>query len=114
MLRDTGADPGNQLSLGERERQWASVLVWAKVTLGEPFYAPRPIRDRQPPETQQKWRSHPHPRNWPPDEEASKTAPSQFYLALRNTLASYAAELAAQIDDAALQAPSRPGARHAT
>jgi hypothetical protein len=113
ILRGTGADPGNQLSLGERERQWASVLVWAKATLGETYYAPRPIRDQQAAETQQKWRNHPHPRNWPPDEEASKTSPSQFYLALRNTLTNYAAELATQTDDAALQPQSRPGARPA-
>jgi len=113
MLRSTRADPGNQLCLGERERQWASVLVWAKVTLGEPYYAPRPVRDQQAPGTQQKWRNHPHPRNWPPDEEASKTAPSQFYLALSNRITSYAAELAAQIDDAASQPPSRPGPRQA-
>jgi len=99
--------------MGERERQWASVLVWAEITRGERFYAPRPVRDQQAPETGQKWRSHPHPQNWPPDAEASKATPSRFYLALRNTLTSYAAELAAQIDDTALRAEFRTGTRWA-
>ena len=99
---------------GERERQWASVIVWAEITQGERILAPRPVRDRQAPETRRKWANRPHPRRWPPDPETSKANPSRFYLALGNTLTSYAAGLADQIDHTAPPSKGQPRTRQAS
>jgi hypothetical protein len=112
MLRGTGADPGNQLSLGERERQWASVLVWAKVTLGEPFYAanPRPAAPRDPAEMAQ---------SPPPQELASRRGSLQDRAI---AVLSRAQEHARQLRGRTCRPDRRrsvtstvaPGARHAT
>jgi hypothetical protein len=47
---------GFRLELGDRKRQTASIIVWARVTQGEHVFAPHPIRDEQPPDIQSAWR----------------------------------------------------------
>lgn len=47
---------GIQPQLGDRKRQTASVIVWARITQGEHLFAPHPIRDQQPPDIQLAWR----------------------------------------------------------
>jgi hypothetical protein len=46
----------SRVELGDRKRQTASVMVWARVTQGEPVLAPHPICDRWPREVQMAWR----------------------------------------------------------
>jgi TniQ len=40
------------LELGDKRRQTASMIVWARITQGEHVFAPHPIRDQQPPDIQ--------------------------------------------------------------
>jgi hypothetical protein len=113
MLQHSQARAGNRLAPGERERQWASVIVWAEITRGEHVFAPRPVRDQQPPEIRREWSRRSHPGSWPLNPETSKTTPSRIYLALRNTLISYAAELTTEIDGTASPTEFRLGPHRA-
>jgi hypothetical protein len=46
----------SRIELGDRKRQTASILVWARVTQGEHVLAPHPIRDQLPPKVRDAWR----------------------------------------------------------
>jgi hypothetical protein len=47
---------GGRPELGDRKRQSASIIVWARVTGSEHVFAPHPIRDRQPEHLHHLWR----------------------------------------------------------
>ncbi len=98
IAEDSGF-PARQWPATDRERQYASIHVWAEITQSDHRYAPHPIRDQQPPEIQQAWRTRCRPGNWPasPHEPLTRfTSPA--YLALQKTLNAYAAQLATDID----------------
>ncbi|SFH09992.1 TniQ protein [Streptomyces mirabilis] len=47
---------GHRPELGERKRQTASIVVWARLSEGEHVFAPHPIRNRQDPKNRNAWR----------------------------------------------------------
>ena len=81
--------------LGDRKRQLASVYVWARVTAGEPTFAPRPLEAAQPPDVREGWR-----RSWNGIWWALLTAtkPRAAYTSLRAELDDLASTLAMTID----------------
>jgi hypothetical protein len=85
-----------RMELGDRKRQTASILVWARVTQGEHTLAPHPIRDRLPPAAQKAWR-------WSAADAWSRFQTgraSGSELDLKGILDQYADTLASRIDRA--------------
>jgi hypothetical protein len=87
--------PGpHQPELGDRKRQIASIYVWAQVTSGEHYFAPRPIEAAQPHEIQEDWKGR-----WNNILHLiRRDRPSPHYTNLRTKLDTLAASLAASID----------------
>lgn len=81
--------------LGDRKRQCASEVVWTRVTQGEHLFAPRPIEDRQPPDTRRDWTQR---RNttW---HQFQTSRPLRHYADLKHLLDHHADRLARHIDD---------------
>lgn len=87
--------PGpHQPELGDRKRQIASIYVWAQVTSGEHYFAPRPIEAAQPPEIQEAWKAR---RNHIL-HLIRRDRPSPHYTNLRTELNTLATSLARSID----------------
>ena len=87
--------PGpHQPELGDRKRQVASIYVWAQVTSGEHYFAPRPIEAAQPPQTQAVWKAK---RN-NILHLIKRSRPSPHYTSLKAELNDLAASLARSID----------------
>jgi len=81
--------------IGDHTRQIASVYVWARVTCGEPRFAPRPIQAAQSPEVQEDWR-----RRWNAiwGLLLRSSKPRSYYTLLRTELDTLADALAEAID----------------
>lgn len=88
-----------QPTLDDRKRQEASAFIWARVTQGEPRFAPRPIEARQPPHTQLEWLQR-RGNTW---HHLSREAPLDHYGALKNILTHHADLLIAKIDSGGLR-----------
>jgi hypothetical protein len=87
--------PGpHQPELGDRKRQIASIYVWAQVTSGEHYFAPRPIEAAQPPEVQEAWKG----RRNNILHLIRRSRPSPHYTGLKTELNNLAASLARSID----------------
>jgi hypothetical protein len=52
LLNRLGHNHTSRMELGDRKRQTASIMVWARVTQGEHLLAPHPLRDQLPAEAQ--------------------------------------------------------------
>jgi hypothetical protein len=92
--------PGpHQPELGDRKRQIASIYVWAQVTSGEHYFAPRPIEAAQPPEIQEAWKKR---RNtiW---HLMNRSKPGPHYTSLKAELGTTTTSLTRTIDDARRQ-----------
>jgi hypothetical protein len=86
---------GRQPELGDRKRQTASIIAWARITQGEHVFAPHPIRDRQPPDIQSAWRPSAYSM-W----ARFKRGPMYHHdRELKQVLDNYADQLAARIDE---------------
>lgn len=85
-----------QPDLGDRKRQCASVVVWARVTQGEHVFAPHPIEQAQPPDIRRAWmlRRGTTWFNFQTDQ------PKRHYADLKRLLDAYADRLAVRIDGA--------------
>ena len=82
-----------QPTLGDRKRQEASAFVWARITQGEPLFAPRPIEAKQAVHIQQAW-FHRRGNTW---HHLWRPQPLAHYAALRELLVQHADQLAAKI-----------------
>jgi hypothetical protein len=83
------------LEFGDKRRQTASMIVWARITQGEHVFAPHPIRDQQPPDIQRAWRIRDYAM-W------FRIKSGQMYHSdreLKQVLDNYADQLAARIDE---------------
>ncbi len=80
--------------LGDRKRQVASMVVWARITHGEHLFAPRPIEDEQPPAVRRAWRLR-RGTTW---FHFQTDRPKPHYADLKRLLDAYADQLAARID----------------
>ncbi|WP_102922365.1 hypothetical protein [Streptomyces noursei] len=80
--------------MDDRKRQEASAFVWAKVTQGEPRFAPRPIEAAQPDPVRSTWLQR-RSSTW-----AKLTCPDPMahYAALRDVLLLHAKHLSREID----------------
>jgi hypothetical protein len=56
-----GHGRGQQPELGDRQRDWASIIVWSRITGSERILAPHPIRDQQPAAIAEQWRQRAAP-----------------------------------------------------
>ena len=83
------------IQLGDRRRQTASMIVWARVTQGEHLFAPHPIRDQQPPDVQEAWRMSDYAA-W---NRIQKNQVRHVDADLYRVLYVYADELAARFDN---------------
>jgi len=83
-----------QPTLDDRKRQEASAFIWARITQGEPRFAPRPIEAQQPPHTQREWLQR-RANTW---HHLTREAPLAHYEALKNILTHHADLLIAKID----------------
>jgi len=87
--------PGpHQPELGDRKRQIASVYVWAQVTSGEHYFAPRPIEAGQPELIRRTWAAR-RGATW---HQLARSDPLNHYAHLRALLTEHAQQLAAGID----------------
>jgi hypothetical protein len=86
---------GYQPELGDRKRQTASMIVWARITQGEHVFAPHPIRDQQPPNIQRAWRASDYTM-WAQFKNGQKYHHDRE---LKQVLDNYADRLAAHIDE---------------
>jgi TniQ len=80
--------------LDDRKRQEASAFVWARVTQGEPLFAPRPIEAEQSEDVRLVWIRR-RSSTW---AKLMQPSPVGHYSALRTLLTQYADQLAKQID----------------
>lgn len=87
----------SRLELGDRKRQTASILVWARVTQGDHLLAPHPVRDTQPAEVQNAWRLS----TYALCARYNSGQARHHDLELRRVLYLFAAEVAARIDHGA-------------
>jgi hypothetical protein len=94
LLNRLGGSHDGRMEWGDRKRQTASILVWARVTQGEHLLAPQPIHDQLPPEAQKTWRAT-FGHNCPVFQ-AGRVGPGA--LRLKGILDEYADTLAASID----------------
>jgi len=83
-----------QPDLGDRKRQCASVVVWARITQGEHLFAPHPIEEEQPPAVRRAWRLR-RDTTW---FLFQTDRPKRHYADLRKLLDAYADQLAERID----------------
>jgi hypothetical protein len=83
--------------LDDRKRQEASAFIWARVTQGEPRFAPRPIEAMQPEPVRASWARH-RGNTW-----SKLTWPGRLvhYAELRELLIEHASHLARSIDNSA-------------
>jgi hypothetical protein len=81
--------------LDDRKRQEASAFTWARVTQGEPQFAPRPIEASQPEPVQRQWTLH-RANTW-----GKIASPGRFvhYAELRSLLIEHSDQLARDIDN---------------
>lgn len=81
--------------LDDRKRQEASAFIWARVTQGEPRFAPRPIEASQPDPVRREWTLH-RANTW-----GKLTSPGRFahYAELRGLLIEYSDRLARNINN---------------
>jgi hypothetical protein len=84
----------SRLQLGDRKRQTASILVWARVTQGEHVLAPHPIRDSLPADLRDAWRLTDY-ATW---ARFQKGEARHHERDLKRVLDNYADTLAASID----------------
>jgi hypothetical protein len=84
-----------QPTLDDRKRQEASAFIWARITQGEPLFAPRPIEAEQPEHIQQAWLQR-RGTTW---HHLLRPQPLAHYAALRDLLIEHADHLAVQIDN---------------
>ena len=84
-----------QPTLDDRKRQEASAFIWARITQGEPLFAPRPTEAEQPEHIQQAW-LHRRGNTW---HHLSRPRPLAHYTALRELLVQHADQLAVKIDN---------------
>lgn len=89
------------IQLGDRRRQTASMIVWARVTQGEHVFAPHPIRDLQAPDVQAAWGIS-DCAAW---SRIQKNQVRHVEADLNRILYSYADGLAARIDSGERLAP---------
>jgi hypothetical protein len=88
--------PGpNQPILDDRKRQEASAFVWARVTQGEPRFAPRPIEASQPDPVRRVWTNR-RANTWHRLDCPGRIV---HYTELRSLLIEHADQLARDIDD---------------
>jgi hypothetical protein len=99
ITRSSALWPG--ATLDDRKRQEASAFIWARVTQGEPRFAPRPIEAQQPQHAQRQWLLR-RGTTW---HHLTRQAPLAHYAALRELLNHHADLLATKI------APCPPTAR---
>jgi len=85
-----------QPTLDDRKRQEASAFIWARVTQGEPRFAPRPIEASQPDPVRRDWTVR-RASTW-----AKIASPGRIvhYAELRNLLIGHSDQLARDIDSA--------------
>ena len=83
-----------QPTLDDRKRQEASAFIWARVTQGEPRFAPRPIEAQQPEHIQREWLLR-RGNTW---HHLNREAPLAHYGALKNVLTRHADLLIAKIE----------------
>jgi len=81
--------------LDDRKQQEASAFIWARVTQGEPRFAPRPIEASQPEPVRREWTLH-RANTW-----GKLTSPGRLvhYAELRSLLIEYSDRLARDIDN---------------
>lgn len=82
--------------LDDRKRQEASAFTWARVTQGEPRFAPRPIEASQPEPVRKDWASH-RASMW---HKLARPGRIVHYAELRKLLIEHASQLAIRIDRA--------------
>ena len=95
-------------SLDDRKRQEASAFIWARITGGEPLFAPRPIEAGQPDHVRSAWLLR-RSNTW---SQLTRPDPLNHYAALRALLNKHADQIAKKIDDDAETRwfqQSRPG-----
>ena len=95
-------------SLDDRKRQEASAFIWARITGGEPLFAPRPIEAGQPDHVRSAWLLR-RSNTW---FQLTRPDPLNHYAALRALLNKHADQIAKKIDDDAETRwfqQSRPG-----
>jgi hypothetical protein len=80
--------------LDDRERQEASAFTWARVTQGEPRFAPRPIEAAQPEPVRRDWAAH-RANTW---HKLARPGRIVHYAELRKLLIGHAGHLAGRID----------------
>jgi hypothetical protein len=80
--------------LDDRKRQEASAFVWARVTQGEPRFAPRPIEAGQPEPVRRDWAVH-RANTW---GKLARPGRIVHYAELRKLLIEHVDHLAARID----------------
>lgn len=82
-------------NLDDRKRQEASAFIWARITGGEPLFAPRLIEAGQPDHVRRAWLLR-RGSTW---FQLGRPDPLNHYAALRARLNQHADELAKKIDD---------------
>jgi len=80
--------------IDNRKRQEASAFAWARVTQGEPRFAPRPIEAAQPEPVRRDWAVH-RANTW---HKLARPGRIVHYAELRKLLIGHADHLAARID----------------
>jgi hypothetical protein len=86
---------GFRPNLDDRKRQEASAFIWARITGGEPLFAPRLIEAGQPDHVRRAWLLR-RGSTW---FQLGRPDPLNHYAALRARLNQHADELAKKIDD---------------
>lgn len=86
--------PRKQPLMDDRQRQEASAFTWARITQGEPRFAPRPIEALQPEHVRTEWRTR-RSAAW---GLLNHTGRSPHYASLRKILIEHANRLADAID----------------
>jgi hypothetical protein len=80
--------------LDDRKRQEASAFIWARVTQGEPRFAPRPLEASQPESVRREWTGH-RANTW---HKLASPGRIVHYAELQNLLIEHSDRLARDID----------------